>query len=66
MKIALKIETLHASFDKSYHILVMGVPAVGMSDEPSMQDIGTVRSLAWEKSGPLGRLGGRWAHRLST
>jgi hypothetical protein len=63
---AFKIETLHAGFDQPHHVLVVGVPAVGVSDEPSMQHIGTARSVGWKEPGPFGRLNGRRAHRLST
>ena len=48
MNVAFKVETLHASFDNPHHVLVVGVAAVGVSDEPSMQHIGTVRSLGRE------------------
>ena len=65
MNVTFKVETLYASFDNPHHVLVMGVPAVGVPNEAGMQNIGTV-PLAGEKPGPLGRLSGRWAHRLST
>ena len=45
MNAAFKVETLHASFDNPHHVLVMGVAAVGVSDEPSMQHVGTARSI---------------------
>ena len=53
MKVAFKIETLHAGFDKPHHILVVRMSAVGMSDEPSMQDIGTIVPLRGEEPGPF-------------
>ena len=56
----------HVGFDQPHHVFVVGVPAVGMSDEPSVQDIGTTRSLSREEPGPLGGASGRRAHRLST
>ena len=66
MNAAFKVETLDAGFDNPHHVLVMGVASVGVSDEPSMQDVGTARSLAWEEPCPFGRLSGRRAHRHVT
>ena len=51
MNVAFKVETLYAGFDNPHHVLVMGVPAVGVPNEAGMQNIGTTRSLARGRTG---------------